>query len=235
MVAPAEIRAIDYSADAFSRMAPGPAELLRRIVETGQGEGEPTPDAGGEIGKAEIDALYNLVRHLKPQATLEVGLAKGTSAITILAALVDAGIAVPVHRAIDPFQSVVYKRNGLRNAAHCGFGENLVLIEDSSHRALPYLLMSEKRRFDFVFLDGNHLFDFTFLEWFYCDKMLPVGGTILFDDADMPAVAAVINFLATNLPYEVVTISARLRLAIKTGEDGRLWSDFTPFATTTDR
>ncbi|MCC7167509.1 MAG: class I SAM-dependent methyltransferase, partial [Rhodospirillales bacterium] len=173
----------------------------------------------------------NLVRHLMPKATLEVGLAKGTSAITILAALTDGGAARPIHRAIDPFQSVVYKRNGLRNAAFCGFGDQLVLIEDSSHRALPYLLMSEKRRFDFVFLDGNHLFDFTFVEWFYCDKMLPVGGAMLFDDADLPAVAAVLNFIAANLPYEVKKITKRLGLVIKRDEDSRIWSDFTPFAT----
>ncbi len=235
MIAAINEAAIDFAADAFARMAPGPAGLLRRIVETGQGEGEPTPEGGGEIGKAEIDALYALVRRRAPQSTLEVGLAKGTSAITILAALTDGGAPAPVHRAIDPFQSVVYKRNGLKNAAFCGFGENLVLIEDSSHRALPFLLMAEKRRFDFVFLDGNHLFDFTFVEWFYCDKMLPVGGAMLFDDADRPAVAAVLNFIGANLPYEVATISPRLRLAIKRDEDARLWSDFTPFATTPDR
>ena len=70
---------------------------------------------------------------------------------------------------------------------------------------LPRLLR-QKEMIDFAFIDGSHLFDYAFVDFYFLDKLIPVGGIIAVDDLWMPAVRRVVSFALTNLDYEVVPL-----------------------------
>ena len=76
-------------------------------------------------------------------------------------------------------------------------------ICDSSVFALPDLIRRGHKA-DFVLINSRHLFDETLVEFYYADKLLPVGGIVAFDDIWMPSIRSVTNFVLRNRRYEVV-------------------------------
>lgn len=204
--------------------------VIIEILHSGHCQGEPTPNAGGEIPREAGNFIYNTVKTINPKATLEIGFGKGLSSLFILSAL-DKSSAFP-HVVIDPFQISAYKGNGLKNVAYAGFSEHIEFIEDMSHIALHDLLVTKKRTFDFVFIDSCHKFDTTLVEWFYVNKMLKRGGVIAFDDCIGP-VASVLNYVEKNTDYRILRHSERIWLAIKGRSKGShdRWYEFRPFET----
>ena len=59
-------------------------------------------------------------------------------------------------------------------------------------------------KYDFIFIDGDHRFEAAMLDFYYCDKMLPVGGIMVIDDTDWPSVWRVVNFARRHRNYEWV-------------------------------
>lgn len=199
--------------------------------------------------QAEVAAcLHGLVRELRPEATLEVGLALGFSAIAICLAHLDRGPR-PRHLAIDPAQSggqafaQGLQREGFRG---CGIANLRAagaeaafegLREAESFRALP-ALFAEGRRFGLIFVDGMHTFDYVLVDCFYADLLLVDGGLLVLDDLWLPAVQHVLSFLLANRSYcvqhlagdwpEHLKLYAVLR---KLGPDARSWDHFEPFGT----
>jgi predicted O-methyltransferase YrrM len=156
----------------------------------------PFPSA---IKRNEGEALYHLVRHLEPAATLEVGTAFGLSTLFFCQALRDNRRGH--HTAIDPFQSH-FKYLGLHNVKQAGLNDLLTFIEESSQVALARLV-AEKKSFDIIFIDGAHVFDAVLVDFFFADQLIPAGGILVFDDLWMPAVRKVLHFILTNRHYEV--------------------------------
>lgn len=157
----------------------------------------PFPDS---IKRPEGEAIYHLIRQAKPQATLEVGMAWGLSSLFICQALKDNGSGH--HTAVDPYELSAYRGSGVHNVQQAGLGEYLTLLSESSHFALPRLVQ-EKRQFEVMFIDGSHLFDDAFVDFFYANRLLPVGGYLIVDDLWMPAVRKMLAFVLNNLPYEI--------------------------------
>jgi predicted O-methyltransferase YrrM len=153
------------------------------------------------IKRNEGEALYHLVRTIKPAATLEVGTAWGLSTLFICQALADNPLPLGHHTAIDPYQSRFHYM-GLENIKRAGLHHLLTFIEQSSHLALPQLVQ-QKKSFDVIFIDGSHLFDGVFVDFFYADQLLPVGGHLVFDDLWMPAVRKTLHFILTNRDYKI--------------------------------
>ncbi|HDP33900.1 MAG TPA: class I SAM-dependent methyltransferase [Candidatus Hydrogenedentes bacterium] len=140
-------------------------------------------------------ALYETVVATKSARTLEIGMAYGASTLFILQALqVNGGGR---HVAIDPYQQTWWEGIGLKNIARAGHGEAVRLIEAPSHIALPHLLES-KERFDFIFIDGNHRFEYTLVDFFYADKLIPVGGSIMLHDVWLPSIKKVLSYICRN-------------------------------------
>jgi hypothetical protein len=54
---------------------------------------------------------------------------------------------------------------------------------------------------DFAFVDGWHTFDHVLVDFFYIDRLLRVGGIVVFDDASMPAIHRICRYIATNRQY----------------------------------
>ena len=158
-------------------------------------------DAGLTVHDAA--ALAALVRARQPMRCLEIGMANGVSAVTILE-------HTPGHlTSVDPYQGEQWGSAGVKNVAAAGFADRHRLIEAPDFLALPQLVGASER-FDLVFVDGWHSFEYVMLDMFYADLLLRPGGVLGFDDCDMPATRRSLRFLLTHRPYiEIVTGPAR--------------------------
>lgn len=151
------------------------------------------------IKRNEGEALYHLVRQVRPASTLEVGTAWGLSTLFFCQALADNRLGH--HTAIDPFQSN-FKHMGVTNIQRAGLDQYLTFHQESSHHVLPRLV-AEKKTFQVIFIDGSHLFDAVFVDFFFADQLIPIGGYLVFDDLWMPAVRKVLAFILANRHYQI--------------------------------
>lgn len=157
------------------------------------------------IPREEGELLYALVRSLRPELSVEVGMANGLSTLFIAKALRDN--AAGRHIAIDPFQSTHWRGAGLALLRRAGLEPLVEIRELPSHQALPELERSGLRA-QFAFVDGAHLFDYAITDFLCIDRFLDVGGLIAFDDADWPAVRQAIRYILANRAYEVAPLDA---------------------------
>lgn len=152
------------------------------------------------ISKEEGTFLQEIVREVKPKVSLEVGLAYGISSLYIC----DAAKAIKAfrHLVIDPMQTTQWEGIGLHNLKEAGLLDKVKHYQSPSYLTLPKLL-EEKVKIDFAFIDGWHTFDFTLIDFFYIDRLLRVGGVVVFDDANWPAVRKVCRYVRSNRSYKV--------------------------------
>lgn len=138
-----------------------------------------------------------------------MSLASGASGLYICEALRDVG--GKKHIIIDPHQHFPHGRGlgtgwegiGVANLERAGYSDMIEFHEEDSFVALPRLY-EKGTRVEFAFIDGAHTFDYAFVGFFMVDKMLNVGGVIVFDDAHYPSVRKVCRYAATNLNYTCV-------------------------------
>lgn len=153
------------------------------------------------IDQNEGAMLQSLIRKYKPQRTIEIGCAFGISSLYICSELEKQGEGKH-HTIIDGFQSAAFHNIGVANLAkaNVNFYE---LIEGLSEIELPRLL-SEGKKYDFCFIDGNHTFDHTLIDFFYLNRMLNVGGIMVFDDVSFPAVTKAVRYVLNYPAYQYV-------------------------------
>ena len=130
------------------------------------------------VSRAEGKFMHQWIREHQLHATLEVGLGYGTSAACIMSAHSGA------HTCIDPFQQDTYQNAGLQNLEALGYRDRVLFHADFSHNVLPRL-HAEKRKYDFIFIDGSHDFDSIFVDFYYANLLLSQNGYLLFHDAWM--------------------------------------------------
>ena len=178
--------------------------ILQELFTTGL---TTTPDGSkvsisDSVDPDEVEFLTQIVSELEPVVTLEVGLAMGISALAICEALPKTSSSR--HIVIDPYQNCQPRWGGigLHNLQRAGYERLVEFYELHSFRALPQIEASGWK-IDFAFVDGWHTFDHVFVDFFYIDKILGVGGVVVFDDADWPSIRRVIRYIVTNLPYVV--------------------------------
>jgi predicted O-methyltransferase YrrM len=174
-------------------------------------------------------ALYDLLRAHNVGSSLEIGFAYGFSTIWFLEAL--AAQQRARHVAIDPFEMRNWHGVGLKQVELLNSPVAFEFMPERSIMALPELVRREQT-FDFVFIDSSHRFDDTMVEYHLCDKLLPVGGLMAFDDIWMPAVKSVVNYILANHDYAPVRQKLnKVAFLRKTGENRRAWDYFRPFST----
>jgi predicted O-methyltransferase YrrM len=132
--------------------------------------------------------------------TVEVGMANGLSSLFIAQALKDNGRGS--HIAIDPFQNTDWAGAGMTALCRAGLDSLVRLVEKPSHQALP-MLEQEGTVAEFCFIDGNHLFDYVISDFLCADRILQVGGLMVFDDSDWPAITQAIRYVLANRNYQV--------------------------------
>ncbi len=150
--------------------------------------------------------LRDTVVRERATVTIEVGLAYGLSALSICQALLINGDDAARHVVIDPHQATRFADCGLQALALAGVASMVEHHAEESQTALPRFV-SERRRFDLAFVDGNHRFDAVFLDLVYLGRLVRGGGTIVLDDYQLPGVARAASFFVTNRGWTLEDVS----------------------------
>jgi predicted O-methyltransferase YrrM len=156
------------------------------------------------IGREEGSALGHWVRREGAVAALEIGLGYGIATLFICEALLqnDAGgrhVAIDPHQfAAGPEHRTRFAGTGLDVLEEAGIRPLVEFHEEESQVVLPRLL-SDRRRFDFAFIDGSHRFDAVFLDLVYCVRLLHAGSVVFVDDAQLAPVRKAIDYCTSNL------------------------------------
>jgi predicted O-methyltransferase YrrM len=160
------------------------------------------PNLPVAVTEAEGALIQRVIADIKPTTSLEIGCAYGVSTLYICETLASLLDAPRRHIVLDPFQSTQWRGIGVKNVRDAGFVELLDFKEQRSELALPELL-SDGVRIQLALVDGWHTFDQVMVEFYYLNRMLEVGGVILFDDADRRSVNRVIRHALTYPAYRV--------------------------------
>lgn len=179
------------------------------------------------VSVAEGKFIHSWVKDHQLHETLEIGLAFGASAASILSA------HQGTHVCIDPYQEKNYLNAGLENLDRLGYGNRVRFHQDLSCDVLPRL-HSEKAQFDFIFIDGDHRFDSIFVDFYYSDLLLAKNGYILFHDAWMRGTQLVASFIRHNRKNykRIRRVGMNLILFQKISENNKSdWDSFNEFYT----
>ena len=181
---------------------------LERILQTKQVIG---PDAELHVLESAISQeeglfLREIIRHIRPKASLEVGLAQGISAMFICDALKEVGCSK--HIVIDPGQLEKAPHDdwqglGLYNLQQCGFREMIDFHNGPSEIVLPKLV-AQGERIDFAFVDGWHTLDQVVVDFYYINRLLNIGGVVAFDDANWPSIRKALRYFSQYPGYRVL-------------------------------
>ncbi|WP_333592192.1 class I SAM-dependent methyltransferase [Brevundimonas sp.] len=167
-----------------------------------------THDAAGKriagssfISRAQGQALTELIRSdASILKTMEIGCAQGVSSLFICDAL--KGRPDARHTIVDPFQETDWRgagRAALKREGH----DNYDFVEELSEILLPRWVQ-EERRFDMIFVDGNHSFEHALFDMIFSTKLLRTGGYLAVDDTGIPPVAKAFRYVEQFPCYEVV-------------------------------
>jgi predicted O-methyltransferase YrrM len=178
--------------------------VLSNILGTGlvQSAGGQMVKAHSHIPRPEGEFLQGIIAELRPETTLEIGLAYGVSALFICEAL--ARVPGAHHIIVDPaqFSDEYWNGIGLHNLRAAGYGDLIEFYDLPSHIALPQL-ESAGRQIEFAFIDGAHQFDYALVDFFCVDRLLKVGGIVALDDLWMPGIQRLCRYIVTNRAYTV--------------------------------
>ena len=184
--------------------------ILRELLSTGRTvleNGESVPLHSG-VKPATVALIDRVIEEVRPEVTLEVGLAYGVSALAICTALDRCG--GKSHIVIDPNQhrgpwGDSWQGGGLYNLRRAGFGDLFTFHEKASHIALPEL-EARGARVQFALIDGWCTFDHRLTDFLLIDRLLDVGGMVMMAAADLPSVRKACRFIATNRAYAVYKV-----------------------------
>lgn len=151
---------------------------------------------------AEGEALQEWVTREGARRTIEIGLGYGISALFICLGLLGNADPNPRHVVVDPHQATRFGNCGLQFLAEAGVAPLIEHHGEESQTALPRFL-SEGKRFDLAFVDGNHRFDGVFLDLVYLGRLVRPGGIVFVDDYQLPSVARATSFCLTNLGWRL--------------------------------
>jgi hypothetical protein len=162
----------------------------------------------GEFWGLAWSALAWIEENLQPgMSTLETG--AGASTVVFAAA----GVA---HEAITPDPS-----EETRIRAECSArginAANITFHIGASHEVLPHW---QARLLDLVLIDGAHGFPYPIVDWWQLAPHVRVGGRVLLDDAYLPSVTAIVDFVRANPAWELEpAVSFRTALARKVSDE----------------
>lgn len=156
------------------------------------------------LPQLEGELLQTWIAQYRPQQLLEIGFAYGLSALYIVDALQTYAIPCDYYHIIDPFQRTTWQSVGISHLEHIGW-TTYTLHEERSELFLPHML-AQGMIFNFAFIDGNHAFDQVMMEFFYVNRMLSIGGIIIFDDIHLFAIQKVVHYVETYPCYTILEI-----------------------------
>ena len=199
--------------------------------------GEPQPGRDGalhEIDKstrisvAQGELLATFHQKIRPKVSIEVGMAYGFSTLFIADSMHEHHYGY--HLAIDPFQASHWHGIATTGVQELGFEQRVRHVNELSVAGLTRM-HEQGVRADYVFIDGQHTFDSVLVDFFCTDRLLNIGGIVLFDDMWMPSIRKVASYVRANFPHysEVPTPVANVFCVLKNAEDARRWDHFIDF------
>ena len=166
-----------------------------------------------------VEMIYDVMSEYKPKSALEIGLCHGVSSMAICDNLKESN---GVNHIIDP--GLKLNKYGIHNLEGAGLKDNFIHYDGVSEVILPQLLQ-DNFKVDFVFLDGWKTLDHLMLDFFYIDKILNIGGIVMFDDCEMSSVKEAFNYFSQYPSYhELTSYLYRCRYLIKESGDKRNWN-----------
>ncbi len=157
------------------------------------------------IDQLEGEVLQFWIGEKKPEHILEIGMAYGVSSLFICDAIrqrMDVTYDI-----IDPFQYQDWQGCGVHHLNLAGFRGRFILHEQPSEICLPRLLAANYHC-DFAFVDGFHTFDHALIDFFYINRMLDVGGVVVFDDVHLSSIRKLLAYIASYPCYQALPIPA---------------------------
>ena len=205
--------------------------VLQEILEkNGIPDGDRLVPLHSNMSLEEGDLIVKMFTAAAPRVSLEVGCAYGISTLFACDALEALG-GHHRHIVLDPFQNTQWEGLGMKNLARAGHIGKVELVEERSEIGLPRLL-GTGLRIQAAIIDGWHTFDHTLIDFFYINKMLDVGGVVVLDDTQFPAVRHCAQHILTYPAYRAVGAVGDDPTCIafqKVAEDDRPWNWYAPF------
>jgi predicted O-methyltransferase YrrM len=189
-------------------------ELLNDVIASGQVQtpcGQCMP-LHSELPAEEGAVLQHWLREACARKVLEVGCAYGISSLYICEALED--MESEHYHVIDAFQDSQWHGIGRAHLEMAAPGAAITFHEVLSELCLPRLL-EQGLSFDFAYVDGWHTFDQVMLEFYYINRMLDVGGVIVFDDIHLPSQQKVLAFIETCPAYTSLALPDTVRNSLR--------------------
>ncbi len=189
-------------------------ELLREIFDSKEVKDKDNNvfKLHSHINVSQGEALQAILREIKPKTSLEIGLAYGISSQFILEEI--ESLQNSHHIIIDPYPDVYWNNIGLENIKRAGYSNFVTFYKDFSYNILPRLYF-DNLKIDFAFIDSTKVFDIILVDFFYIDKILNVGGVIVFDDVSFPGIRKVVRFIAKNPNYRIFRQSDKDKISTR--------------------
>jgi predicted O-methyltransferase YrrM len=195
-------------------------------------DGNQDPHQGVGLAPVQLALLAYLARNCTTGLTIDIGFGMGSSATIIMAARAAQGGTFE-HIAFDPYGLPDGRGRIVQRYLETTFPSNFKRIALQSELGLARLITERGRDCcGLILIDGDHRFDQVITDFFLADKLCPVGGYIVFDDALYPAIETAVNFVATNRPdYEVSHLPVwNTSIARRVRREQPSWDMFKPFA-----
>ena len=187
--------------------------VLSEILRTGKTfspDGKAHP-LHSHIPQLECEVIQTWIAEYKPRRLLEIGMGYGISSLFICDAMTN--VKNFSYRIIDPFQRRDWQSIGTFNLNRAGFEDRYTLHEEPSEICLPRML-GEGLKLDFALIDGFHSFDHALVDFFYINRMLEVGGIVVFDDIQLPSIKRLLTLISTYPCYKALQLPEQFQKEI---------------------
>jgi predicted O-methyltransferase YrrM len=164
--------------------------------------------------------IQNIIQENHFKDTIELGFAYGISSLAIVE---EAAKLNGRHFVIDKFENTLWDGNGLDLLKQAGYLDHVEFFEQYCYEVLPRL-MYDNKRFDFAYVDSTKQFDWVLVDFFYLDKLLKIGGVVVFDDVDWPGIRKLLRYISRFPNYKIcgahpgnksIVLSRELKLLMK--------------------
>jgi predicted O-methyltransferase YrrM len=159
------------------------------------------------LRRSEALALASLVFDLRPEKSIEIGLAEGGSCVAITASRRHLQLFAP-HVVLDPFQESLTQGAGLIELNRLGLQDAIMWHPERSESFLHNQWERGEANFDFAFVDGGHDVGQKVTDAFYLNKVLRPGGVVAFHDALLFSTASAVYYLVKECGYSVIALPA---------------------------
>ena len=105
-----------------------------------------------------------------------------------------------------------YVENNVRAYAN-GIGLDLSNVSFKPGKS-QYVLPTLKDQFNFALIDGDHMFPSPSIDFYYINQLMSVGGIMMVDDLQIPAVKLVFDFLSVSSNWKLQCMLDQQRVCV---------------------